>query len=55
MKREMSVDRVESFRLDAETHERCLEAANEMGVRCSTLFRIIVRAWLRGDGGNASG
>lgn len=54
MKREMSVDRVESFRLDAETHEKCLKAANEMGVRCSTFFRIIVRAWLRGEDGDAN-
>ena len=53
MKRAMDLDVVESFRLDAKTHEKCLEAANEMGVRCSTLFRVIVRAWLRGDGGNA--
>ena len=47
MGREMGVDRVESFRVDLETHDLCVEAAASMGVRCSTLFRIIVREWLR--------
>lgn len=52
--RRLDVSRVESFRIDSETHDKIEAAAREMGVRCSTLYRIIVKNWLqrRNDGRN---